>query len=317
MIKIFSGTASLLIAISISAYLITFNGGLSDNHTKWGEFGAYIAGTLGTFLTLSSIIMVYIFNKNQITENNNSEKLTRLETRAEHILNVMYEWSVKNHSMLPALERLLEDLDWQKSDVKNSQSDCYMYVRNEKLDKNIVLKSGDAFVILSTYISLTNKEKAKKALIDDDISFIKTDLDTFKAQAGYLVEIVKYMMSRGYDIFLARHMISIIYARIELLHSIEYVDENLYHNIGIIQSLPKKDNSAIMSDVIERLTEDLNSYNRTNNYPFGNYKFNSKEIKFIDLTPNNDSALYSYVIKDCRYNVEYKRSPDEIWVKVN
>ncbi len=124
MIKIFSGTASLLIAISISAYLITFNGGLSDNHTKWGKFGAYIAGTLGTFLTLSSIIMVYIFNKNQITENNNSEKLTRLETRAEHILNVMYEWSVKNHSMLPALERLLEDLDWQKSDVKNSQSDC-------------------------------------------------------------------------------------------------------------------------------------------------------------------------------------------------
>lgn len=48
--------AGFVIFLSLVLYLWEFNSGLSNNHTKWGEFGSYFGGITGPLISVMAFI---------------------------------------------------------------------------------------------------------------------------------------------------------------------------------------------------------------------------------------------------------------------
>jgi len=304
-----------LILLVVLPYGFVFNGGISSNHTKWGEFGAYLAGTVGTLLTLFSVLFVYLTNKKQIDENKKAENVSRLELRTEHILKVINDTNNKQCSILPVIDRLIVDLGWNKDDVtvQESRNSEYTQIVNKRLDKNLTIKSGNALALVKLYVNLVGIEKAKKALITEDSAFIKADLNTITAHIAYLTEVVKSMINQGYDLFLARYIISTIYDHTKLLRSMGYIEGILFQTIGMILSAPQDPNRHISINLSKRLTNDLNIFNRDNELKFNNKEFAEKDMVDIEVAANSETALHEFIIKHKTTNKQYKRDVHGQW----
>ena len=51
--------AGALVVWTICAYRSVFNGGLSEDHEVFAQFGDFIGGVVGTIITLFSLVYVY------------------------------------------------------------------------------------------------------------------------------------------------------------------------------------------------------------------------------------------------------------------
>jgi len=304
-----------LILLVLLPYGYVFDGEISSNHTKWAEFGAYLAGTVGILLTLFSVLFVYLTNKKQIDENKKAETLSRLELRSEHILKVINDINNKQCSVIPVVDRLIGDLEWTKLDVtvQESRNSEYTQLINKKLDKVITIKSSSALQLLKTYVDLVGVEKAKQALITENIAFIKSDLASITAHIAYLVEIVKSMINQGYDLFLARYIISTVYDYTKLLRSMGYIEGVLFQTIGMILSAPQDSNIHISINLSKLLTSDLNTFNKDNEFIFGNKVFAEKDMTNIGVDANYETALHEFTITDKTTEKQYKRDVKCNW----
>jgi uncharacterized membrane protein len=90
----------IFINVPIIIYFINFNGSLSDDHTKWGSFGDYIGGIVGTLFNLIavlfSIISIYITLKiaTRIHENEqrfNQENIVRETERFQKEIELTHK----------------------------------------------------------------------------------------------------------------------------------------------------------------------------------------------------------------------------------
>lgn len=58
--------AGLAVGVCITLYILTFSVSLSDDHTRWAEFGSYIGGVIGgTFAVLVFFILIQTLRVNQ------------------------------------------------------------------------------------------------------------------------------------------------------------------------------------------------------------------------------------------------------------
>ncbi|WP_444905079.1 hypothetical protein ACJJIU_10315 [Microbulbifer sp. CnH-101-E] len=292
----------------LGLYFFNFSNGLSNSHTKWGEFGSYLSGTVGVCLTAASIVFVYLTAKKQLDEQRKVEEIKRLEEKSQSILNITLSLMNSSHSQIPIINRLLDDLDWNKNDRQINESKDYnlIHITNTKTNQTLTITSfGKPFEILKSYISKTGEEKARKAIIDDDIGGLKNEFDTFIASSSYLIEILIKLINYGYDFFLIRHTASTIYNQIALLNSVNYIDKSLFERIGFILSLPTQAQDTVKIDIIKELSDELKRKHGV--------EIKRDNLKILEPLRSTESGLYAFRLVEKSTDREFYRATNGNW----
>ena len=303
----------ILCLIVFTPYINVFGWELSKNHSNWGEFGSYLSGTLGTPLIIINLLIIFYLSLSERKKNDKEVKLSRMQDRLERFMILITEKCYKERKLYLHIPHLVEDLGWRKENIEIS---CktelgIVEVRNRENNKIISMRDCDPFTLLKGYSNLTTPEKARKALIDNNIELVLSDYNTFKETVNYIVKLLTEMINLGYSISLAQSTLSLIYEPSKVLHSMGYFDTELFKRIGLIQSLPSNHPNKISLNINHSLADDLKESKDISIKP--------SKIKLkapILYNPSTGIHLFEFVNKDNNFKFDKrKKDPWEITKK--
>lgn len=95
----------LIILVSpLLIYLYRFSGGISTNHSRWGEFGSYLSGVFGSF-ALFAVIYSTILTRRQFTKQNEDNLFLKLfDAHASRVNDFNFNAGTKPHIGQSAIE---------------------------------------------------------------------------------------------------------------------------------------------------------------------------------------------------------------------
>lgn len=95
----------LIILVSpLLIYLYRFSGGISTNHSRWGEFGSYLSGVFGSF-ALFAVIYSTILTRRQFTKQNEDNLFLKLfDAHASRVAVFNFNAGTKSYIGQSAIE---------------------------------------------------------------------------------------------------------------------------------------------------------------------------------------------------------------------
>ncbi len=114
-----------IILMPLWIYFSIFRSGLSVDQNDWGNFGAYVGGTVGTlfaFLTLVALIAALWLQRQEIRHYQKTEQVRKQETqRAERIRDLVYVLEALGHQV----ESKREYIDRHIKSVSSAAIEAY------------------------------------------------------------------------------------------------------------------------------------------------------------------------------------------------
>ena len=122
-------TGAIALVVTLVSYFSIFDGGLSETHKAWSEFGDYVGGVLGAiFAFLSLIALLYTIwvqhkelqeHRDQMREANSLQRLHSLAALRAHYVEVQenqLKWAEKVADF--EAEEIAEAIFWDTDELK-------------------------------------------------------------------------------------------------------------------------------------------------------------------------------------------------------
>ncbi|WP_133245488.1 hypothetical protein [Pelagibaculum spongiae] len=314
--KIILFVATVSVIATISSYAINFGFTFSDNHQRWGEFGAYLAGTLGTFLSLASILYVFHSNNQQIKENKRQSNIENYVDQANRILDSLQSIDNKIISPHVYITNIIEHQSWGKDhvEIRENEKGNTVEIANITKDLSLHFSTTSPIEIINTYLGYLeyanspNKIAITKAWIEKDWQ-IKGKLIKYRALTGHLVKIVTQLLDHNYDLYLAQQMLTNTYSQIIILNKIDYADKKIFNILGLLLSIPDKGMKFNPKELVSNLVEDLNKSL--------NLCYQENELKFVtSKRVSNSTGLHEITLQHIKTQNIYVRSVSGEWKEI-
>ncbi len=257
--------AVILIMITVGAYLLQFHGDLSQKQAVWSNFGSYIGGVLSPIFSFLSIIVVIYTVDKQIKKNKKTSDRELKEIRKQEQVK-QYEALVHDRekflmnlatNVVPPSDDFVALLckslirdgdDWCTSKINHSEKLIYIEFFRNRDDARPLLPKQFCFegpiLYLKTVIKIVGIKKAAQIYNDKKDNFygIKHLLSSYAATHAHLVSLLQRMLENGYDLHLAKTILSTSHEHSDILFRIGAIDPTIFELSRLISGIvpPRK-----------------------------------------------------------------------------
>jgi len=190
---------SVLTGILIILYLATFNGGLSEDHSKWGEFGSFF-GALTGLLAFIGVIITLIQSRRQVLASEERETFfSLLDIFREHRKNVKIDKSQLVNEPLGTNRKAVPN-EFVSDDIafKQVADESNFYFLEE------ILKDAPRFITIEEMMTLIPSKESALGTPHQDFNdkrheAIKALYIQYNAEPGkgYVLPLVDYVIWQG------------------------------------------------------------------------------------------------------------------------
>lgn len=276
--------AILFCLIFLVAYVVKFPDGFSDSHIRWGQFGSYIGGVLGTVLSFTTLLIVIKNNGDTNDRFINESKLREQNSNIEFVQKLLFEIINTKYELIEFEDVLKPYPSIKPNELATKQTDIFdffsMLIQNIDLDETIKIVS--------------NKH-----------SRLTKDINTFSSQLTYFTLLIDEVHGKkenyNFNISILKYKLSLFKGALPLLKELKLIEEATYERYLMILYLPY-DSNQVLTDkkyLKEQIRKELDSQG-----------FNKFKVDFKSITTSFDNDKFYINLTD--KNKILKRTPIDV-----